>query len=198
MSHALHMPFVSVSNILCVVELPVCSFLASSCSCMILARCCAQDLGLDPIVANLELERVNPHLRQLAQATQGSFFAVSWADINRFVQSIKYYVVCACPFASKVLAACMIWALDGEQQAQFHPSLSWEVACGWKDMSTAHLQNVRAAPTDFTFRRPLSLPPRLADGKHLCVSASMLMVCVPPASFSFDLQFACCSNFFLP
>lgn len=34
--------------------------------------CCPeQDLGLDPIVANLELERVNPHLRQLAQATQG-------------------------------------------------------------------------------------------------------------------------------
>ena len=30
-----------------------------------------QDLGLDPIVSNLELDRANPHLRQLAQATQG-------------------------------------------------------------------------------------------------------------------------------
>ena len=29
-SHALRMPFVSVSNIFCVVELPVCSFLVSS------------------------------------------------------------------------------------------------------------------------------------------------------------------------
>ena len=34
--------------------------------------CVLQELGLDPIVANLDLDRVNPHLRQLAKATQGS------------------------------------------------------------------------------------------------------------------------------
>jgi hypothetical protein len=34
-----------------------------------------QELGLDPIVANLDLDRVNPHLRQLAKATQGNPFA---------------------------------------------------------------------------------------------------------------------------
>ena len=34
--------------------------------------CTRQELGLDPIVANLDLDRVNPHLRQLAKATQGN------------------------------------------------------------------------------------------------------------------------------
>lgn len=39
------------------------------------SACMLQELGLDPIVANLELDRVNPHLRQLAKATQGNTLA---------------------------------------------------------------------------------------------------------------------------
>ena len=52
-----------------------CSWLLVICDCLVgvdVVAALVQDCGLDPIVANLELERVNPHLRQLAQATQAS------------------------------------------------------------------------------------------------------------------------------
>ena len=51
------------------------SWLLVICDCLVgvdVVAALVQDCGLDPIVANLELERVNPHLRQLAQATQAS------------------------------------------------------------------------------------------------------------------------------
>lgn len=47
--------------------------------------CFWQDLGLDPIVSNLELEKVDPNLRALTQATQGALLRSSlvWSAVRR-------------------------------------------------------------------------------------------------------------------
>jgi hypothetical protein len=89
--------------------------------------CISQDLGLDPIVSNLELEKVDPNLRALTQATQGALLLGSlvWSAIpsGHFSHSARAGVVtvaCGISFHVDALTATFIFVQNSKRGVLAH------------------------------------------------------------------------------